>query len=60
MIKVPDHLVSQLAYAKAIAERGEDAGISSIEAYSLYRNSLADAIAIERNHYLEEVEWINP
>jgi hypothetical protein len=60
VIKVPDHLVSQLAYAKAIAERGEDAGISSIEAYSLYRNSLADAIAIERNHYLEEVEWINP
>jgi len=59
VIKVPDHLVSQLAYAKAIAERGEDAGISSIEAYSLYRNSLADAIAIERNHYLEEVEWTN-
>jgi len=59
VIKVPDHLVAQLAYAKAVAERGEDAGVSSVEAYSLYRNSLSDAIAIERNHYLEEVEWIN-
>lgn len=60
VLKVPDHVVAQLAYAKAIAERGEDAGVSSIEAFSIYRNSLADAIAIERNHYLEEVEWINP
>lgn len=60
VVQVPDHLVAQLAYAKAIAERGEDAGISSIEAYSIYRSSLADAIAIESNHYFEEVEWINP
>lgn len=55
---VPSHLVEQLAYSKAIAERGEDAGVSSLEAYSLYRNSLADAIAIEANHYPEKVEWM--
>lgn len=57
---VPPHLVEQLAYSKAIAERGEDSGVSSLEAYSIYRNSLADAIAIERNHYLEQVEWVAP
>lgn len=55
---VPSHLVEQLAYSKAITERGEDAGVSSLEAYSIYRNSLADAIAIERNHYDEKVEWM--
>ena len=57
---VPDHLVSMLAYAKAIAERGEDAGVLSSEAYQLYRLALADAVAIERNRYLEEVIWVNP
>jgi hypothetical protein len=57
-ILVPPHVVAQLAYAKAIAERGEDAGITSVEAYSLYRGSLGDAIAIERNHYLEEMQWV--
>jgi hypothetical protein len=55
---VPSHLVEQLAYSKAITERGEDAGVSSLEAYSIYRNSLADAIAIEANHYPEKVEWM--
>ena len=56
-ILVPDHLVSMLAYAKAIAERGEDSGVMSSEAYQMYRLALADAVAIERNHYLEEVVW---
>ncbi len=59
-ILVPDHLVSMLAYAKAIAERGEDSGILSSEAYQLYRLALADAVAIERNRYAEEVVWVNP
>jgi hypothetical protein len=59
-VLVPDHLVSMLTYAKAIAERGEDAGVLSSEAYQLYRLALADAVAIERNRYLEEVVWVNP
>jgi hypothetical protein len=59
-VLVPDHLVAQYAYAKAIAERGEDAGVSSAEAFSIYRNSLADAIAIERNHYDEDMVWVTP
>lgn len=57
-ILVPDHLVAMLAYSKAIAERGEDAGVQSSEAYLQYRLALSDAIAIERNHYQEEMEWV--
>jgi hypothetical protein len=46
-----------LAYSKAIAERGEDSGVLSSEAYQMYRLALADAVAIERNHYDEEMTW---
>jgi hypothetical protein len=49
-----------LAYAKAIAERGEDGGNLSSEAYALYKSALSDAIAIERNHYLEDMVWVTP
>jgi hypothetical protein len=59
-VLVSPHLVCLLAYAKAIAERGEDSGILSSEAYQLYRLALADAVAIERNRYLEETVWVNP
>jgi hypothetical protein len=50
--------VSQLAYAKAIAERGEDGGNLSSEAYALYKMSLANEVAIERNRYEEEMNWV--
>jgi hypothetical protein len=56
-ILVPSHVVSLLAYSKAIAERGEDSGVLSSEAYQMYRLALADAVAIERNHYDEEMTW---
>lgn len=56
-ILVPDHLVAMLAYSRAIAERGEDSGVLSSEAYQVYRLALADAVAIERNHYDEEMTW---
>jgi len=59
-ILTPPHLVSQLAYAKAIAERGEDGGNLSSEAYALYKMSLANEIAIERNRYEEEMNWVAP
>jgi len=57
-IKVPDEPVIFLAYAKALAERGEDGGLRSSEAYSLYQNSLADHISIEGNKYPDEFTWI--
>jgi hypothetical protein len=46
-----------LAYSKAIAERGEDSGVTSSEAYLMYRLALADAIALERNRYEDSVVW---
>lgn len=51
--------VEFLAYAKALAERGEDGGLNVNEAYVLYQQSLADAIAIETGRYVEEQEWIS-
>ena len=59
-ILVPAHLVAMLAYAKAIAERGEDGGNLSSEAYALFKNALANEVAIERNRYSEEMNWTAP
>ena len=60
IIKVPAHLVQLLAYSKAIAERGEDGGNLSSEAYALYKTALSNEIAIERNRYEEEMNWVAP
>jgi len=57
VLKVPSHLVVLLAHAKAISERGEDSGQPFAELYQQYRLALADAIALERNRYDEEVVW---
>lgn len=56
-LKIPSEPVIFLAYAKALAERGEDGGMASSEAYGLYRQSLADAIAIESGRYIEDETW---
>jgi hypothetical protein len=56
-ILVPSEPVIFLAYAKALAERGEDGGLSSSEAYQLYQQSLADHIAIEANKFSDEITW---
>lgn len=57
VLKVPHEPVIYLAYAKALAERGEDGGLASNEAYALYKQSLSDAISLESGRYLEEQEW---
>lgn len=56
-LKVPHEPVIFLAYAKALAERGEDGGLASSEAAGLYRQSLADAIALESGRYGEESQF---
>jgi hypothetical protein len=56
-VKVPPHLVQMLAYANAVAERGEDGGQTFAELYQKYRLALADAIALEANRYDEQVLW---
>ena len=58
VIQVPAEPIIMGAYARAIAERGEDQGIQGNEAYALYLQSLGDAIALESGRYLEEGEWI--
>jgi hypothetical protein len=56
-VLVPTEPIVMLAYAKALAERGEDGGLASSEAYGLYKTSLADAIALESGRYIEESAW---
>jgi len=58
IIKVPDTLVAQNAYARALVERGEDGGMSSSEAYQLYRSMLSDYIALEGTRYPENQEFV--
>jgi len=57
-VLVPDTLVVQNAYARALVERGEDGGLSSSEAYQLYRAMLSDQIALEGTRYPENKEFV--
>jgi hypothetical protein len=57
-VLVPDVLVVQNAYARALVERGEDGGLASSEAYQLYRVMLADYIALESTRYPENQEFV--
>lgn len=58
-VLVPDHLVEQNAYARALVERGEDGGLSSSEAYNLYRSMLADYISLEATRFPESQEFVS-
>ena len=58
VVSVADTLVSQNAYARALVERGEDGGLSSSEAYLLYKAMLADYIALEGTRYPENQEFV--
>ena len=58
VVKVPDTLVAQNAYARALVERGEDGGLSSSEAYLLYKAMLSDYIALEGTRYPENQEFV--
>lgn len=56
-ILVPWEPIALLAYSKAIAERGEDSGVTTSEAYLMYRLALADAIALEKTRYDDSLVW---
>jgi len=58
VVSVADTLVAQNAYARALVERGEDGGLSSSEAYQLYKSMLSDYIALEGTRYPENQEFI--
>ena len=56
-LKVPSEPVIKYAYAMAVAERGEDGGLSAQEATALADISLADHISIENGRYRDEYVW---
>lgn len=57
-VLVPDFLVVQNAYARALVERGEDGGLSSSDAFQLYRGMLSDQIALEGTRFPEQQEFV--
>jgi hypothetical protein len=56
-ILVPSEPVVQLAFARALVDRGEDGGLNTSEAYAMFKSILADYIAIESSRYPEEETW---
>jgi hypothetical protein len=58
VVSVPDVLVVQNAYSRALIERGEDGGMNSSEAYLLYKSMLSDYIALEGTRYPENQEFV--
>ena len=57
VLLVPYEPVVAGAFARALVERGEDGGLSSSEAYGLYKGILADRIAIEQTRSEEYDTW---
>jgi hypothetical protein len=57
-VMVPDVLVAQNAYARALVERGEDGGLNSSEAFALYKSMLSDYISLESTRFPEEQEFL--
>ena len=58
IVLVPDVLVVQNAYSRALVERGEDGGLNSSEAFLLYKAMLADYISLESTRYPEHQEFV--
>lgn len=56
-ISVPSEPIIQIAYLKAINERGEDQGRLSEIQERLATQVWADAIAIDANRYEDEITW---
>ena len=56
-LTIPSQPVLLLAYAKAVEERGEDAGMSSTSAYATAARVLNDAITQDAQRHSEELEW---
>ena len=56
-IFVPSEPVVKYAYAMAVAERGEDGGISPTSAYARANNALQDAISLDATKHTEETIW---
>lgn len=55
--ELPKNPIVQLAWAKAIEERGEDGGVNVSSQYAVAKQSLADHIAIEAGRRPDETTW---
>lgn len=55
---VPAYLLVDYAYAKAVAERGEDGSISASEAAAMWNLDLSDEIAIEAARFPDALIWV--
>lgn len=53
VITVPSEPVIAGAVARALVERGEDGGLTSAEAYGLFKSVLADYISLEKERFTE-------
>lgn len=58
VLLVPSEPVIAGAYARALVERGEDGGLDSSEAYGMFKNILADMIALESVRFEENDMWV--
>ena len=54
---IPAQPVIQLAYAKAVEERGEDGGAGGLSAYRTAERVMSDAIALDAAKHPEETIW---
>jgi hypothetical protein len=57
LLLVPTQSVIQLAYAKAVEERGEDGGQSGLSAYNTAQRVINDAISLDCAKHPEETIW---
>jgi hypothetical protein len=57
VLKAPHQPVILGAWARAIAERGEDGGSMSDMVFGQYTNALSDAIQIDAGRTVGEVDW---
>jgi hypothetical protein len=58
IIIAPAEVIVMGAYARALAERGEDGAMASSEAYGLFKGILADRIALESARNEDYSEWV--
>lgn len=57
VLQIPSAPVIQLAYLKAINERGEDQGNLSATQLALYTKTLSSAISQDAEYYSDETTW---
>jgi hypothetical protein len=57
VLAIPSDAVIFGTYARALAERGEDGGLSSSDAYAVFLGMLGDQIAIESSRNVENSVW---